>query len=540
MECHIPGLVRVIEGPGAATTGDLRAIERLQRRLDSAKLSLIAKADRQRAHTASGDASTSSWVAGATKASRASASAQIALADALEEKLPATKAALAEGEVSTASAGIIAGAMAKLPEALSPEDRTKVEEALVREAKQLPPGKLRAAATRALKAAEDVTDAEAAQHEEDVLAEQERRAYTKASVTMHDNGDGTTTGRFCVPTGVAHILRKILQSMTAPRRDHQKRNGSAFGPASAGTPHTSTAEGGTPCPGTATAGSGGAGSAGAAAKGSSSGTGCQGQTFGGASLFDVGSPDTGASQDAAAKGGTPASPDTGASQDAAAKGGTPASPGPEASVAEGLESRNSDWDSLDWQQKRGRAFVDLLEHLDTSKLTGRVASTVIVTMTLEQMLGAAAAAAFAEKVANATGTAPHMGFSVGATRTDTGHRPSSSEARRLACNAGILPAVLGGTALPLDLGREQRLFQESQRLALATVYDECAALGCDRPYAWTELHHEDEWERHRGQTNLDKAVPLCGWHHRRAHDAQVTTRIHTGPDGRKTVSFTTP
>ena len=47
-------------------------------------------------------------------------------------------------------------------------------------------------------------------------------------------------------------------------------------------------------------------------------------------------------------------------------------------------------------------------------------------------------------------------------------------------------------------------------------------------------------QTHRGQTNLDKAVPLCGWHHRRAHDAQVTTRIHTGPDGRKTVSFTTP
>ena len=76
---------------------------------------------------------------------------------------------------------------------------------------------------------------------------------------------------------------------------------------------------------------------------------------------------------------------------------------------------------------------------------------------------------------------------LGAAHLDTGHDLSASEARRLACSAGLLPAVLGGSSLPLDLGRTNRFFSEAQRVALATTYDECSAIGCDRPYAWCEL-----------------------------------------------------
>ncbi|MBL0005343.1 MAG: HNH endonuclease [Actinomycetales bacterium] len=91
---------------------------------------------------------------------------------------------------------------------------------------------------------------------------------------------------------------------------------------------------------------------------------------------------------------------------------------------------------------------------------------------------------------------------------DTGLTLSAGQARRIACNAGLLPAVLGGPSLPLDLGRADRFFTEAQRVALATIYDECAADGCDRPYAWSELHHEDPWHA-GGRTDLAKAVPLC-------------------------------
>ena len=40
---------------------------------------------------------------------------------------------------------------------------------------------------------------------------------------------------------------------------------------------------------------------------------------------------------------------------------------------------------------------------------------------------------------------------------DTGGRISPSEARRMACNAGLVPAVLGTRSTPLDLGRTTRL-----------------------------------------------------------------------------------
>ncbi|WP_441928049.1 HNH endonuclease signature motif containing protein [Marmoricola sp. RAF53] len=100
---------------------------------------------------------------------------------------------------------------------------------------------------------------------------------------------------------------------------------------------------------------------------------------------------------------------------------------------------------------------------------------------------------------------------------DTGADLSAGEARRLACGAGIIPAVLGGTSLPLDLGRSSRLFSEAQRTALGLRHDTCAADGCERPYAWCELHHEEPWS-HGGNTDLAQAIPLCHFHHRRIHD----------------------
>jgi hypothetical protein len=167
----------------------------------------------------------------------------------------------------------------------------------------------------------------------------------------------------------------------------------------------------------------------------------------------------------------------------------------------------------DWAGEQGAAFVELLEHLPTDRLHGKVAATVVVTVQHE-----------------------HLREALGAARLDTGHDISAGEARRLACAAGILPAVLDGTSLPLDLGRTRRFFTEAQRVAMATTYDECAAQGCDRPYAWCDLHHQDPWSS-GGATDLALAVPLCGFHHRLAHDPLHEHEVHPGADGRKAVSF---
>ena len=88
-----------------------------------------------------------------------------------------------------------------------------------------------------------------------------------------------------------------------------------------------------------------------------------------------------------------------------------------------------------------------------------------------------------------------------AAHLDTDQALSAGEARRLACTAGILPAVLGSKSVALDLGRENRLFSEAQRVAKGLEHTTCAATGCERPYAWCELHHRRPWAR-GGRTDL--------------------------------------
>ena len=167
----------------------------------------------------------------------------------------------------------------------------------------------------------------------------------------------------------------------------------------------------------------------------------------------------------------------------------------------------------DWSHQYGLALVELLEHLPANRLSSKVAATVVVSVGLDQLRGQL-------KVAG----------------TDLGVDISAEKARQLACNAGIVPVVLGGKSLPLDLGRETRLFSEAQRTALAAQYDSCAAAGCDRPFAWSELHHQQPWQ-YGGRTDLAQAIPLCSFHHRLIHDTGYRHRIFDKPDGNKRIVF---
>jgi hypothetical protein len=120
---------------------------------------------------------------------------------------------------------------------------------------------------------------------------------------------------------------------------------------------------------------------------------------------------------------------------------------------------------------------------------------------------------------------------IGAARLDAGAHMSASAARKLACEAGIIPAVLGGDSLPLDVGRARRLHTTPQRQALSVVYDTCAVAGCDRPFAWCEIHHANAWSR-GGDTDLHNGIPLCGFHHNRAHEGRWDLRRHSGGEWR--------
>ncbi len=115
---------------------------------------------------------------------------------------------------------------------------------------------------------------------------------------------------------------------------------------------------------------------------------------------------------------------------------------------------------------------------------------------------------------------------------DTGDRISAGEARRLACEAGIIPMVLDGDPMPLDLGREQHLFKKQQEIALAHRYGGCSTDGCDRPLSWVEIHHLVPW-RHGGRTDLSNGLLLCSGGNRPLPSADVSPGGERGVAARR-------
>ena len=72
---------------------------------------------------------------------------------------------------------------------------------------------------------------------------------------------------------------------------------------------------------------------------------------------------------------------------------------------------------------------------------------------------------------------------------DTGALLSPSATRRLACEAQILPVMLDGHSVPIDLGRSRRPFTGAARAAVVLRDRGCAFPGCDRPSRWTDPPH---------------------------------------------------
>ena len=113
---------------------------------------------------------------------------------------------------------------------------------------------------------------------------------------------------------------------------------------------------------------------------------------------------------------------------------------------------------------------------------------------------------------------------VGTGTLDTGEHLPASTVRRLACDAKIIPAVLGGPSQPLDLGRAQRTVTTALRRALVLRDAGCTFPGCDLPPGWCDAHHLLHWAN-GGPTDLLNLVLLCPRHHHTAHHQNWTIRI---------------
>jgi len=105
----------------------------------------------------------------------------------------------------------------------------------------------------------------------------------------------------------------------------------------------------------------------------------------------------------------------------------------------------------------------------------------------------------------------------GTCRTALGADLPVETVRRLACEAEILPVVLDGRSVPIDVGRSKRLATVHQRRALEAIHPTCAIPDCGVIFDHCNVHHIEYWEN-GGATDLKNMVPLCSRHHHAAHE----------------------
>jgi hypothetical protein len=165
-------------------------------------------------------------------------------------------------------------------------------------------------------------------------------------------------------------------------------------------------------------------------------------------------------------------------------------------------------DKISYPRKLGLALCALLEHLDPKKLPehGGVPTTVLVTSSLEDLRKDLATAALIDG------------------DLDAGDTLSATAVRKLACEADIIPVVLGGNGEILDLARSRRLFSIAQRIAMRLRDQQCRAEGCTVPASYCEAHHWEPWSQ-GGKTNLKDGFLVCPFDHHRIHDPRYEHEI---------------
>ncbi len=111
---------------------------------------------------------------------------------------------------------------------------------------------------------------------------------------------------------------------------------------------------------------------------------------------------------------------------------------------------------------------------------------------------------------------------LGVARAYEGLTINPQTARRLACDADIIPVILNSEGVPLDVGRKERLAGPELRKALIA-----RDKGCTRPVRHTRAHHIVSWVD-GGTTCLENCVLLCDRHHREIHHTNWTIRMNNG------------
>ncbi len=196
--------------------------------------------------------------------------------------------------------------------------------------------------------------------------------------------------------------------------------------------------------------------------------------------------------------------------------------------------------------RRAQALLEALRRfldLGDAPTQGGERPHVTVTMTLRDLLGGSTGASGREGSTAGSGPpggSPGGGAGAGAA-AGTGPGPGTgppvleyggpitpAQARALACDARIIPAVLGGASQVLDVGTSNRLFPPHIRRAITLRDKGCTFPSCDRPPGWTDAHHVSFWVEN-GKTAYHNGCLLCRRHHTEVHRGHWT--ITFAPDG---------
>jgi hypothetical protein len=96
--------------------------------------------------------------------------------------------------------------------------------------------------------------------------------------------------------------------------------------------------------------------------------------------------------------------------------------------------------------------------------------------------------------------------------------------RKVACDATLIPVVLGGKGEVLDVGRLRRLVTPRLLAALWVRDKGCSFPGCSRPPHWCHAHHVHHWAR-GGGTDLRNLALLCERHHTHVHAHDLSAEV---------------
>ncbi len=178
-----------------------------------------------------------------------------------------------------------------------------------------------------------------------------------------------------------------------------------------------------------------------------------------------------------------------------------------------LELRDSGVAQPSWPQRRADALVELARRVAIQQAVpkhGGDRPHVVVLIDYEDLLSDCRGAGLAD-----------------------GTQLTAGQLRQFACDAGILPIILGGPSGVLDVGKEQRLVTPDIRHALHVRDKGCVFPGCDRPAADCDAHHIQPWAQ-GGETSLSNLCLLCKHHHnllepdtKRAAELQWQLQIST-------------